>query len=220
MNLLNIGMEHEPCGHIVAQPFRENVTHLVPCFNHIAYDTATLDLVSLQVPKSHLIETFRNDTSLDNRLSIIHYFLVICDDFDIFSELLSVIMEDPFDLDVVNLLKEALIAGTYSNLTKGLAQDALSLIKFVPLTTCNITRPTQAKVYDLTVGLSHEFLHNTPMMLLSTQQRLSPYRKVSYLNLKFCKIINEKNFFRTFGHAFTIDFSRTKIPKKDSIVIK
>ncbi|KAL7043868.1 hypothetical protein ACKWTF_001694 [Chironomus riparius] len=184
INLLDIGLEHEPCGHIVAQPFtKQEVTHLVPIFNSICFDSATLDLISIQIPKNHLIDTFKSDTSIDNRLSIIHYFLVHYNDIDIFAELLNIIMEHPLSLDTVSLLKEALVAGTYSSLRKGLNQDAAALIKFLPLTTCNTSKPLQAKVFDLNVGLSHEFLHNTAMTLLSSQQRLSPYRQDMWTRL-------------------------------------
>lgn len=180
LNLINIGLDHEPLGHITAQPLlrHSNVTHLVPCFDFIAYDSATLDLHSLQIPKDHLIETFKNDTSYDNRLAIIQYLLGQQSDLDSLMDLLNIIMEDPLDLDTVGLFKEALIAGTNSTVKKGLSQDALSLIKYLPLTTINIDKPMEAKIGDdIKVGLSMESLHNTAMMLLSPQQRLNQFRQ-------------------------------------------
>ncbi|PNF19513.1 hypothetical protein B7P43_G02331 [Cryptotermes secundus] len=95
-HLLDIGLSHEPCCHILMSctlpgiPFY--TSHLVPLLqygNTVTVDLPSLDLIPLTVTTRHLIETFKNDHSLENQLAILHYFLVHQGDLETISEVIQ-----------------------------------------------------------------------------------------------------------------------------------
>lgn len=92
-HLLDVGGSHEPCCHIVCAPkfnghAEQQLNQLVPClkWGSIAFDVCTLNLISTSIPKAHLIDAFKTDRSIDNRKSILHYFLIHTSDLDVLSE--------------------------------------------------------------------------------------------------------------------------------------
>nr|CAD7430781.1 unnamed protein product [Timema monikensis] len=183
-HLLDIGLSHEPCCHILTSPhlpgMPSHVTHLVPLFqtgnNVTTVDLPSLDLVSLAATTAHLVDTFRSDNSLGNRLAILHYFLVHQGDFETVAELLMPVVERPLDLSVSQLLQEVLIGGAYASAQRNLPSDATALMLLLPLTSGVPAGELHVKVNRLSMSVTQEMLWNTAMMLLSPQQRVVPYR--------------------------------------------
>lgn len=84
---------HEPCCHITVKPVITDVeTHLLYLAPVISMDVkyvvnlATLDLIDINVPTSLLVQTFKSDTLLENKLSILHYLILHSDDINSASE--------------------------------------------------------------------------------------------------------------------------------------
>ncbi|XP_023721304.1 protein pigeon isoform X3 [Cryptotermes secundus] len=182
-HLLDIGLSHEPCCHILMSctlpgiPFY--TSHLVPLLqygNTVTVDLPSLDLIPLTVTTRHLIETFKNDHSLENQLAILHYFLVHQGDLETISELLMSAAEHPFELSVPQLLQEVIIGGAFASAQRNLPADAMSLVALLPLSTITHVAEVEVKVNRQSMSLTQETLWNTAMMLLSPQQRLVPYR--------------------------------------------
>lgn len=78
---------HEPCCHITTKPLINDVELDLLCLapvispqKSLVINLATLDLIDLNVPKTFLIDTFKSDTLLENKLSILHYFILHADD--------------------------------------------------------------------------------------------------------------------------------------------
>lgn len=92
-HLLDIGTSHEPMCHILTSSNILSTTdvqcHVVPLINvgeNVAINLITLDLVTLKVTTAQLIETFKNDQSVDNKIAILHYLLVHRNEFESVSE--------------------------------------------------------------------------------------------------------------------------------------
>lgn len=195
-HLLEIGLHHQPCCHILCGPLPTVPTessYLVPLLNlHesskennsltkcssdiFTIDLPTLNLVNLTIPMKFLIETFTNEKSVDVRLAILHYFFCHRNDLDIVSELISIAAEKPRSLDLAKILQEFLISGSNTLVQKNLLVDTMPLLALLPVTTLEECAELDAKINDLNVSLTHEKLWNTSVMLLSPQQRLVPYR--------------------------------------------
>ncbi|XP_015591010.1 protein pigeon [Cephus cinctus] len=215
-HLLEIGVNHEPCCHILSGPLTSvpsRSSYLVPLLDlngtkknnknstdrhttstinensstesssldstdtsPLTIDLPTLDLVALSISTDFLIEVFKRETSVEVRLSILHYFLCHKNDLEVVAELVSIIAEKPRSLHVARLMQEILIGGSYASVQRNLLSDALPLLSLLPFTTIEDCKSFEAKVNDLNVTLSHEKLWNTSVMLLSPQQRLVPYQ--------------------------------------------
>lgn len=93
-HLLDIGINHEPCCHIVTTSIvtSENELRLVPlcCENNTTINLNTLDIIPITIPVSNLIDTFKSDTTLDNKISILHYLIVHRNDFDTVGEVIKI----------------------------------------------------------------------------------------------------------------------------------
>ncbi|KYN42990.1 Protein pigeon [Trachymyrmex septentrionalis] len=178
VHLLEIGVNHEPCCHILCSSPPSDGNSLLANSNTsiLTIDLPTLDLVQLTIPSDFLIEVFRKETSVEVRLGILHYFLCHKNDIEIIAELMSIIAEKPRSLDIPRFMQEILIGNSYALVQKNLLADTIPLLSLLPVTTIGDYMTFNIKMNDLEITLSHEKLWNTSVMLLSPQQRLVPYR--------------------------------------------
>ncbi|KAF2885779.1 hypothetical protein ILUMI_20414 [Ignelater luminosus] len=182
-HLLDIGILHEPACHITTtaefsglEPQQISLAPLIKFGESMVLNLVTLDIVDLTVTNNQLIQTFKSDTALENRLSILHYFLVHNADVDVVIELLMSQIEKSISSGLPQLLKEFLIGSSYATAQRNLPSDASQLVNLLPVTTQPTGCDIEVKVKDKMICLSQDILWNASMMLLSPQQRIVPYR--------------------------------------------
>ncbi|KAK9890377.1 hypothetical protein WA026_010470 [Henosepilachna vigintioctopunctata] len=186
--LLDIGIKHEPCCHITLKPFLSEIpSHLLCLASLAAYDNlvniATLDLIDLKIEEALLIESFKNEDNLENRIAILHFLLQHFEDSELALELIIWQAQHALKLDWTPLLKEYLIGCSYASLQRNLPPDADHLLNLLPFTTQPIGNDLEIRIENKTICLSQDMLWNTSMMLLSPQQRIVPYRSDIWIKL-------------------------------------
>ncbi|KAG5891684.1 hypothetical protein JTB14_020101 [Gonioctena quinquepunctata] len=190
-HLLDIGLMHEPCCHVTTKPLLTDVeTHLLCLASLVPIDNkdyvvnlATLDLIDLTIPNSLLVETFKSDTLLENKLAILHYFLLHSEEPNLATELVTWHSRTPLNYPFPQILKEFLLATSYTSVRKNLPADAFKLTTLLPVTTQRVGLDIEVKINDYTISLSQDILWNASTVLLSPQQRIVPYRSDIWMKL-------------------------------------
>lgn len=91
--------------------------------------------------------------------------------------------ERPFTLGYPQLLKEYLIATSYSAVQRNLPTDANKLINLLPISSQRIGYEMEVELNKFMICLSQDVLWNASMMLLSPQQRIVPFRTDIWIKL-------------------------------------
>ncbi|CAH0561891.1 unnamed protein product [Brassicogethes aeneus] len=210
--LLDIGVMHEPCCHITIKPIitkDENydlmLTPLVTLGDEYVVNLATLDLYDITIPTKIFVDTFKSDTLLENKLSIMHYLILHRSDIETAADLITWQVKKPFTIGLPQILREFLIGTSYASVLRNLPSDANDLINLLPITIQRIGNDMEVKLQDNHIAcLSQDMLWNASMMLLSPQQRIVPYRSDIWVKLweQLAKISKGKIRFK---HSHVVD---------------
>ncbi|CAH1117279.1 unnamed protein product [Phaedon cochleariae] len=160
-HLLDIGLSHEPFCHITTKPLLTAMEAHHLCLASIieidedkefVINLATLDLIELDLPSKILMDAFKSDTILENKLAILHYFLVHSEEPHIAAELITWHSSTPFTLAFPEILKEYLIASSYTSVQGNLPLDAVKLATFLPVSTQRLGLETEVKLDGYTIA--------------------------------------------------------------------
>lgn len=181
IHLLDLGLGHQPCCHIILPHSANKTEHWNTIKTSRSFpsllNSKSLQSFTLEISSEELMKVFYEaNIGLYNKISIIHYFLVHQQDFDTICQLLSTIAEYSLNPSLQQIFHEILVSGTYASVAKALPNEAIKLLRFLPLTTMNQVNTIEIKGFSQTMTLSQEALWNLSVMLLTPQQRLCQFR--------------------------------------------
>ncbi|KAK9497509.1 hypothetical protein O3M35_004214 [Rhynocoris fuscipes] len=180
-HLLDTCPNHQPYCHITLNDDQSNCDDLI-CVHSLSSCSSLIDFNSfkiyrLDISKDSLLDVYsHHETQLLNKLSILHYILVHCSDFDVIAKLLNNIGEKFLDPSVQEILHEILVGGSYASVYKSLSGDAIKLIRCLPFTTVKQITKQEIKSCGRLITMTQEALWNPSVMLLSPSQRLHQFR--------------------------------------------
>lgn len=178
-HLLDVGLSHEPCCHIVLPNINSengpSLSTLIGWGPNTMIDLSTLDIVTIVVTEKELIAAFKSDISMENKISILHYFIQHECNSEAADELVSwlcVNQRDTFGA-LQRVMEEYLIATSYTATKKSLPTSALPLTRLLPYT--QHTKFVDVKIRDVCISVSQEKLWNTAVVLLAPRQRVAQF---------------------------------------------
>ncbi|XP_057653385.1 protein pigeon [Diorhabda carinulata] len=181
-HILDVGLNHDPICHITTDPLIQdkepNLLYLAPMISADDYviNLANLDVIDVGILDTLLINTFKSETSSENKLAIIHYLLLHLGDTETVSELILWHSSYPFTMVYPEILKEFLLATSYTSVQKNIPENAVKLATLLPITTVKLGFDLEFKHNGFTINLRQEVFWNASMMVLSPQLRIIPYK--------------------------------------------
>ncbi|XKL59454.1 hypothetical protein PGB90_000470 [Kerria lacca] len=187
-HVLDLGISHEPCCHFaISTPLIDNsFSNLVPIPGTTSevLDLSNLDILETFISKNQLIQSFNDEnTSLHNKLSILHYILMHLNDMEMIKEIVLTFAENITDVNNVQLIQEILVGSCYVSVSRHISSDAMDMLRLLPLTTTHSGSIINEKVNNYSVTLEQEMLCNPSVMLLTPRQRLIPFRSDVWIRL-------------------------------------
>ncbi|CAK1601618.1 unnamed protein product [Parnassius mnemosyne] len=186
-HLIDISLHHEPCSHIVI-PVEETESgpSLAPLLGwgvHAMVDLNTLDVVTMNVAEKDLVATFKSNTTVENKLAIIHYLIQHEGNLELAEELVSWLCVNQREGlgGLQRVLQEYLVGYTYAITRRSLPASALPLMSMLPFTLH--LKFADVKAGEVSVSVSQEKLWNSAAVVLAPRQRVSQFAEDAWTRL-------------------------------------
>ncbi|GAB6023828.1 hypothetical protein CHUAL_008569 [Chamberlinius hualienensis] len=181
-HLLDVGLEHDPCNHVLLYgcllPFLDsddlvNVminSHSNRSFSYLSCHQHEIRQYSVCVTNESLLQTFESVDGTLAQQNIVHHLLVHFDDIENSEKLMKNLKMEPTEHNVVKLFEEYLLGGSFAQAKRRLDKKFCQLL---PMSVAQPFHPQQQMYLDgqLQMTLTYTMLKNVKSVLLSPTER-------------------------------------------------